>query len=490
MSDTSRAPRVLVELRPCFQGHAGIPQETRLIFAMLAAQGDIRPCGLVNTLAGFAVPSAGKTLSIEANSRLLIAIDRASQGIRARNITAKLRRRMIKSNSALLRRLAGHHREPAALVDLDPAFFGDFIWTRLFAMTLAPERRAQVMASDFSALGTSWNEADRFCGRPQETQAIVSEDFDFFLAQTPSPFRMSARTQTIVRYHDAIPIFWPHTISDTTAHNRTHDRGLKASLREKAVFVCTSEPVARDLLVLAPEAEASIEVIPDLVSPAFRPDPQPLQTVAEIMVARRHGVDEPTPSAVRQEIEQLLASGGAGNFVMAVSTIEPRKNFDLLLRAWQLAAGGPGSRLVIVGRPGWRCDDDLRQIRTQVSLGRVVHLAGVPLEELRILYTAAKAVVCPSRAEGFDLSGIEAMACGSAVLASDIPVHRWVYGEAAGYFDAYDPNALSLLLKAALAGENVIQCLRARGPAQAGLYGEAALAPRWQSLFERRRRQR
>jgi len=55
-------------------------------------------------------------------------------------------------------------------------------------------------------------------------------------------------------------------------------------------------------------------------------------------------------------------------------------------------------------------------------------------------------VIAPSRAEGFDYSGAEGMACGTPVIASDIPVHRWVYGDAAEYFDPYSTEALAQLI--------------------------------------------
>ena len=62
---------------------------------------------------------------------------------------------------------------------------------------------------------------------------------------------------------------------------------------------------------------------------------------------------------------------------------------------------------------------------------------GVPAPELRLLYKHARATICPSFGEGFDFSGVEAMRCGGAVAASDIPVHRDVYGAAAEYFTPY-----------------------------------------------------
>src|SRR5690606_20485234 len=69
-----------------------------------------------------------------------------------------------------------------------------------------------------------------------------------------------------------------------------------------------------------------------------------------------------------------------------------------------------------------------------------------PAQELRLLYRHARCVVCPSFYEGFDFSGVEAMRCGGAVLASDIAVHRDVYGAASEYFNPHSVDDLEQAL--------------------------------------------
>ena len=109
-------------------------------------------------------------------------------------------------------------------------------------------------------------------------------------------------------------------------------------------------------------------------------------------------------------------------------------------------------------------------------------LEDVLASELRVLYAHARATVCPSFGEGFDFSGVEAMKCGSPVIASDIPVHREIYADAAEFFNPYSVDALSLAIKSVI--DPVRNARRAElvsmGAAVAERYTHASILPKWQ----------
>jgi glycosyltransferase involved in cell wall biosynthesis len=124
-------------------------------------------------------------------------------------------------------------------------------------------------------------------------------------------------------------------------------------------------------------------------------------------------------------------------YVLAVGTIEPRKNLRVLLEAMgRLGERAPGVVLALVGRQGWGELVPGAAERTR-PLGRVSD------EELAALYCGATGFVSPSLYEGFGLPLVEAMACGTPCLASDIPVYREVCGAACLYADPHDPEAFA-----------------------------------------------
>lgn len=119
-----------------------------------------------------------------------------------------------------------------------------------------------------------------------------------------------------------------------------------------------------------------------------------------------------------------------GDFFLALGTIEPRKNLGLLLDLWPgLAARHPAPHLFVVGRPGWQCDGLLDRMASLRQQGCLTHLPALPDEGVAWLMDGARALLWPSRAEGFGLPPAEAALRGLPVIAADLAVTREILGD-------------------------------------------------------------
>jgi len=116
------------------------------------------------------------------------------------------------------------------------------------------------------------------------------------------------------------------------------------------------------------------------------------------------------------------------NYIISVSTIEPRKNLIYLLEVYEaLLKKGFNYKLVLVGRKGWGNDKKLKSFINKMK-EQVIFTDFVSNEDLITLYKNAKAFFLFSKYEGFGRPPLEALACGTSVVVSDIPVFREILG--------------------------------------------------------------
>lgn len=481
-----RSINVLLELRAALDKHAGIPQQTRLLFQGLSLLDEVTVEGLIQS----GTHALGKGLLTSRSGAC--PLPRHREIDRLGRIVIMLEQKYLRSRVSaipmVVRRFFGFAEE---LSRFDPQPFRDFVWRRLFARSLPPADFEAVTSAGFRVARTPWT-AMHIGGLISQPVRLAmfpclnTTDFDVMIAETPYPATVSPRTQLVVRYHDAIPLLMPHTISDRRHHQGFHYRALRRNVESGAWFACVSEATRKDLLSIFPQVESRSMTIHNLVSHHYFDESSSPDRVREIIAARLNARVHRDFRASSATLESDLRSKRL-QYLLIVSTVEPRKNHLTLLTAWERLRHGshPDLKLVVVGSLGWRHKPILAKFRPWVERGDTFFLEDVPSSELRLLYKHAGAVVCPSLAEGFDLSGVEAMASGGIVAASDIAVHREIYLDAAQYFNPYSVDTLFDVLQGVLEKFDSGWRLQlvARGAAVSGRYRRDEILPKWRELL-------
>jgi glycosyltransferase involved in cell wall biosynthesis len=255
----------------------------------------------------------------------------------------------------------------------------------------------------------------------------------------------------VVTIHDLSFIRFPNLFHPA---NRLYLTVLtRLSARRARRLIAVSAHAAAEAVQLLGVPAERIEVIYHGVDPDFRPLPD-----REIAAFRqRRGVPE--------------------RFVLFVGTLEPRKNLVRLVEAFAdlVRRGSCGNRddqvaLVFVGGKGWFYDKVFARVEA-LGLDKAVTFAGYVMnEELPLWYNAAAVLAYPSVYEGFGLPVLEAQACGTPVLTSNVSSLPEAAGDAALMVDPYDVEALAAGLDRLLTDESLRDGLRERGLAHASKF--------------------
>ncbi len=201
------------------------------------------------------------------------------------------------------------------------------------------------------------------------------------------------------------------------------------------------------------------------------------------------GVDEnmrPAAAGAVAGLRRRLGLAPGERYLLHVGTLQPRKNIDRLIEAFALAAADrPDTILLLAGRRGWGGGDPMVKARGLGVADRVRPAGYVPPSDLPSLYSGAVATVVPSLYEGFGLTALEAMACGTPVASSDAASLPEVVGEAALCFDPLDVDAIALALQRLLDEAGTRHRLAAAGLSRAGAFSWERCACRVQAVLER-----
>ncbi len=170
------------------------------------------------------------------------------------------------------------------------------------------------------------------------------------------------------------------------------------------------------------------------------------------------------------------------NYILAVSSLDPRKNFLKLVQAFN-SMNTRDIKLVIVGSENRLFANEL--LKEELSKNKNIILTGyVNDDDLKALYTNAKCFIYPSIYEGFGIPPLEAMACGTPVIASDISSLPEVCGEAAYYIDPFDQNSIAKGIEKLLYDDDLCKSLIINGYMQLSKFSWKSSAEKIKLLLE------
>lgn len=175
----------------------------------------------------------------------------------------------------------------------------------------------------------------------------------------------------------------------------------------------------------------------------------------------------------------------ASSYFLYVGNAYPHKNVERLVEAFQLVLEKHSdARLVMVGKKNYfynRLEEKVQAMHLEKS---ILFTGGVDDAALKKLYQNAKALVFPSLMEGFGLPGLEAMQLQCLVLASDIPVFKEIYADAAVYFNPLEIQDMSDTMLKVLDDKKSFDTYLRRGEKQASQYSWHKMAHETVSIYE------
>ena len=234
----------------------------------------------------------------------------------------------------------------------------------------------------------------------------------------------------------ALPIVCPQ-VTVTTVHDLAFVRrpDLYEPATRKRLKRVTKQAVQKSTKILVP-------------SQATKQDLIELYRVAEdrIVVTPLSADTDLFRPYTQEEARLVLQKYRLGtNFFLAVGRLEKKKNVINLIRAFELFKSrrgvGDPFELVFVGEPGYGYGEMKKYFDLSPNKEQIRQLGYVPNEEVAPLMSQATAYLFPSWYEGFGIPNLEAMAAGTALITSDIPVHREVVGDAGLLVPPAEPEA-------------------------------------------------
>ena len=258
---------------------------------------------------------------------------------------------------------------------------------------------------------------------------------------------LRSRVPSVITVHDLAFLRWPHFLTEShAAYYSQIDRAVSHARH----IIVPSESTKRDVVKQLGASAKKISVIYEAAAPHYVPL---LQEECLTAMQRKYGIPE--------------------KYIFFVSTIEPRKNIGGLLEAFHHLRkyyGGEDTGLVLAGKPGWLYEEVYRKVE-QLDLGQSTFFLGrVPDEDLHQLFVGARCHAHPAYYEGFGLSPLEAMACGTPTIVSNTSSMPEVVGDAGLIIDPSNWEEIAVAMHRLLTEDELHKELSQKGLQRASVF--------------------
>jgi len=270
---------------------------------------------------------------------------------------------------------------------------------------------------------------------------------------------LRARGRLVITIHDLAFLIYPHFLTKESAQ---YYGQIDRAVRRAAHIIAVSQSTKNDLVRMLGTPEDKISVIYEAADPLFRP------------------MDAAT---AWQRVHALYDL--PEEFILFVSTIEPRKNIGGLLQAYRRLRDDYklAPALVLAGAPGWLSEDVYALVDKLNLKPHCYFLGRVASHDLHYLYNAARCLVHPAFYEGFGLTPLEAMACGTPVVVSKVSSLPEVVGDAALLVDPQHDEEITVALWRVLTDSTLRETLRAKGLQRAAAFSWKRAAEQTMTVY-------
>jgi len=228
--------------------------------------------------------------------------------------------------------------------------------------------------------------------------------------------------KTVITVHDMVYKAFPETVRARTKYML--DTGLRRSMKRADLIVTDSEFSKSEIIKYFPQHEEKLFVVP-----------------CGVDLEKFHPCNEPERIP---DVKKTL--GINGEYFLYLGTIEPRKNLERLIEAYNIfiqRVKKDPPKLVLAGGKGWLYDSIFNKVSELGLSEKVIFTKYVPAKDMNPLMCGALAFVFPSVYEGFGMPPLEAMACGVPVLTTAEASLPEVTGDCAVIADAYSPESIA-----------------------------------------------